>query len=72
MPLDGPARRSNIDASAEPAMKSPSSDGEAAIMRAAALGDVAGVRRHLDECGGEMPVGGLCLCVLRRRVKQKQ
>ena len=38
MSLDGPARRSNLDASAEPAVKSPSSDGETALMRAAARG----------------------------------
>ena len=42
MLLDGPARRSDVDASAEPAVKSPSSDGETALMRAAARGDVAG------------------------------
>ena len=72
MPLDGPARRSNIEASAEPAAKSPSSDGETALMRAAARGDVAEARRHLDECGGETPVAGLRLCMLQRRVKQKQ
>ncbi|KWX11397.1 Cytochrome p450(bm-3) / nadph-cytochrome p450 reductase/ pre-mRNA splicing helicase BRR2 [Giardia duodenalis assemblage B] len=30
----------------------PSSDGETALMRAAACGGVAEVRRHLDECGG--------------------
>ena len=58
MSLDEPARRSNIEASAEPAVKSPSSDGETALMRAAARGDVAGVRRRLDERGGETPVAG--------------
>ncbi|KWX11316.1 Pre-mRNA splicing helicase BRR2/ Longevity-assurance protein 1 [Giardia duodenalis assemblage B] len=72
MSLDGPAGRSNIDASAGPAVKSPSSDGETALMRAAARKDVAEVRRHLDKCGGEMLVIGLRLCMLRRRVKQKQ
>ncbi|KWX11061.1 Pre-mRNA splicing helicase BRR2/ longevity-assurance protein 1/ apoptosis inhibitor 1 [Giardia duodenalis assemblage B] len=69
MSLDGPARRSNIDASAEPAVKRPSSYGETALMRAAARKDVAEVRRHLDKCGGEMLVIGLRLCMLRRRVK---
>ncbi|ESU40749.1 Apoptosis inhibitor 1 [Giardia duodenalis] len=63
MLLDGPARRSNIDASAEPAVKNPSSDGETAPMRAAAHEDVAEVRRHLDECGGETLVAGLRLCM---------
>ena len=61
MLLDGPAGRSDVEASAEPAVKSPSSDGETALMRAAACGDVAEVRRHLDECGGEMLVIGLRL-----------
>ena len=72
MSLDGPARRSDVDASAEPAVKSPSSDGETALVRAAARGDVPEARRRLDECGGETPVAGLRLCMLRRRVKQKQ
>ena len=63
MSLDGPAGRSDVDASAEPAAKSPSSDGETALMRAAARGDVAEARRRLDECGGETPVAGLaCVC----------
>ena len=61
MSLDGPAGRSDVEASAESAVKSPSSDGETALMRAAARGDVAEVRRHLDECGGEMLVIGLRL-----------
>ncbi|ESU41387.1 Hypothetical protein GSB_153861 [Giardia duodenalis] len=61
MSLDGPAGRSDVDASAEPAVKSLSSDGETALMRAAACGDVAEVRRHLDKCGGETPVAGLRL-----------
>ena len=57
MSLDGPGDGCNdVDASAEPAAKSPSSDGETALMRAAAREDVAEVRRHLDECGGEMSV----------------
>ena len=63
---------SDVDASAEPAAKSPSSDGETALMRAAARGDVPEARRHLDERGGEMPVAGLCLCMLRRRVIRKR
>ena len=63
---------SHVEASAEPAVKRPSSDGETALMRAAARGDAAEVRRHLDECGGEMLAIGLRLCMLRRRVKQKQ
>ena len=50
MSLDGPARRSDVEASAEPAAKSPSSDGETALVHAAARGDVPEVRRHLDEC----------------------
>ena len=61
MSLDGHVGRSNIDASAEPAVKSPSSDGETALMRAAARGDVAEARRHLDERGEEMLVIGLRL-----------
>ena len=68
MLLDGPARRSDVEASAEPAAKSPSSDGETALMRAAARGDVAEARRRLDERGGETPVAGLRLCTLRREV----
>ena len=51
-----------------PAVKSPSSNGETALMRAAARGDVAEARRRLDECGGETPVAGLRLCTLRREV----
>ena len=51
MSLDGPARRNDVDASAEPAVKSPSSDGETALVRAAARGDVAEARRRLDERG---------------------
>ena len=51
MSLDGPARRNDASAGAEPAVKSPSSDGETALMRAAARGDVAKARRHLDKCG---------------------
>ena len=72
MSLDGPARRSDVDASAEPAVKSPSSDGETALMRAAARGDVPEARRRLDERGGETPVAGLRLCTLRRRVIRKR
>ena len=72
MSLDGPARRSDVEASAEPAVKSASSDGEAALMRAAARGDVAEARRRLDECGGEMLVIGLRLCMLRREVARKR
>ena len=72
MSLDRPARRSDVEASAEPAAKSPSSDGETALMRAAARGDVAEARRHLDERGGETPAAGLRLCMLRRRIKQKR
>ena len=72
MPLDGPAGRSDVDASAEPAVKSPSSDGETALMRAVARGDVAEARRHLAECGGETPVAGLRLCMLRREVARKR
>ena len=67
MSLDGPARRSDVEASAEPAVKSPSSDGETALMRAAARGDVPEARRHLDERGGETPVAGLaCVCCTER------
>ena len=42
MSLDGPARRSDVEASAEPAVKSPSSDGETALVRAAARGTLPG------------------------------
>ena len=63
MSLDGPARCSNIEASVEPAVKSPSSDGETALMRAAALGDVAEVRRHLDECGRRDASGRTALMI---------
>ena len=61
MSLDRPARRSDVEASAEPAATTPSSDGEIALMRAAARGDVPEARRHLDERGGEMLVIGLRL-----------
>ena len=61
MSLDGPAGRNEIDASAEPTVKRLFSDGETALMWAAAREDVAEARRHLDECGGEMLVIGLRL-----------
>ena len=61
MSLDGPARRNDASAGAEPAVKSPSSNDKTTLMRAAARGGVAEVRRHLDECGGEMLVIGLRL-----------
>ena len=67
MSLDGLARRSNIDASAEPAVKRLLLDGETALMRAAARGDVDEIRRHLDERRGETPVAGLaCVCYAER------
>ncbi|ESU39952.1 Pre-mRNA splicing helicase BRR2 [Giardia duodenalis] len=63
MSLDGPAGRSDVEASAEPAVKSPSSDGETAPMRAAARGDVAEVKRHLDECGRRDASGRTALMI---------
>ncbi|KWX11160.1 hypothetical protein QR46_4885 [Giardia duodenalis assemblage B] len=51
MSLDGPARRSDASAGAEPAVKSLSSNDKTTLMWAAAREDVAEVRRHLDECG---------------------
>ena len=73
MSLDGPGDGCNdVDVSAEPAVKSASSDGETAPMRAAARGGVAEARRHLDERGGETPVAGLRLCTLRREVARKR
>ena len=72
MSLDGPARRSDVEASAEPAVKSLSSNDKTTLMRAAARGDAAEVRKHLDECGGETPVAGPRLCMLQRMIKQKQ
>ena len=67
MSLDGPARRSDVEAGAGPAVKSPSSDGETDLMQATARGDVAKARRHLDECrkkgvGGETALMWAAAC----------
>ncbi|EET01020.1 Ankyrin repeat protein [Giardia duodenalis] len=50
MLLDGSARRSDVDASAEPAVKRLFSDGETVLMQAAGRKNVVEVEKHLDEC----------------------
>ena len=67
MSLDGPAGRSDVEASAEPAVKRLFSDGETALMRAAGRKNVAEVRKHLDECGGRDAGGRTALMMAAQR-----
>ena len=53
--------RGNANADAELAVEDSLPNGETALMRAAARGDMAEARRHLDERGGGTPVAGLRL-----------
>ena len=71
MLLDGSARRSDVDASAEPAVKRLFSDGETTPMRVAGRRNVAEVRGHLDECGGRDASGRTALMIAAQQGHKK-